>query len=72
LVVSRPFVFHGGVERATAGFLAALVARGHDVHLLSPRGQRPVAGVTLHTLKVPPAPAPARVLVLALSVRLAV
>src|SRR5439155_1541019 len=51
LVVSRPFVFHGGVERATAGFLAALVARGHDVHLLSPRGPRPVAGVTLHTLK---------------------
>ena len=42
------------------------------MHLLSPRGQRPVAGVTLHTLKVPPAPAPARVLVLALSVRLAV
>ena len=36
LIVSRPFVFHGGVERATAGFVAALVAHGHDVHLLSP------------------------------------
>ena len=42
------------------------------MHLLSPRGPRPVAGVTLHTLKVLPAPAPVRVLVLALSVRLAV
>ena len=40
LIVSRPFVFHGGVERATAGFLGALVAHGHDVHLLSPPGQR--------------------------------
>ena len=60
------------MERATAGFLAALVAHGHDVHLLSPRGQRPMAGVTLHTLALPPAPAPARVLVLALAARLAV
>ena len=42
------------------------------MHLLSPRGPRPVAGVTLHTLKVLPAPATVRVLVLALSVRLAV
>jgi UDP-glucose:(heptosyl)LPS alpha-1,3-glucosyltransferase len=72
LIVSRPFVFHGGVERATAGFLEALVAHGHDVHLLSPRGQRPMPGVTLHTLALPPAPRPARVLVLALAARLAV
>ena len=60
------------MERATAGFLEALVARGHDVHLLSPPGQRPMAGVTLHTLALPPAPRPARVLVLALAARLAV
>ncbi|HET7341756.1 MAG TPA: glycosyltransferase family 4 protein, partial [Methylomirabilota bacterium] len=72
LVVSRPFVFHGGVERATAGFVDALVARGHDVHLLSPAGQRPVRGVTVHRLGLPPVPAPARVLVLPLAVRLAV
>ena len=72
LVISRPFVFHGGVERATAGFVAALVAHGHDVHLLSPPGQRPMAGVTLHRLTLPPVPAPARVLVLALAARLAV
>ncbi len=72
LIVSRPFVFHGGVESATAGFLAALVAHGHEVHLLSPPGQQPLPGVTLHRLTLPPVPAPARVLVLPLAVRLAV
>jgi UDP-glucose:(heptosyl)LPS alpha-1,3-glucosyltransferase len=72
LVVSRPFAFHGGVERATAGLLEALVAHGHDVHLLSPRGQPPVPGVTLRTLPLPPVPGPARVLVLPIAVRLAV
>ena len=72
LVVSRPFVFHGGVERATVGFVEALVAHGHDVHLLSPRGQQPLRGVTVHVLALPPVPAPARVLVLPLAVRLAV
>ena len=72
LVVSRPFVFHGGVERATAGFLQALVAHGHDVHLLSPPGQQPLAGVTLHTLALPPVPRLLRVLVLPLATRLAV
>jgi UDP-glucose:(heptosyl)LPS alpha-1,3-glucosyltransferase len=70
LVVSRPFAFHGGVERATADFLTALVAHGHDVHLLSPPGQAPVPGVTRRTLAVPPVPAAARVLVLALAARL--
>jgi UDP-glucose:(heptosyl)LPS alpha-1,3-glucosyltransferase len=72
LIVSRPFVFHGGVERATAGFVDALVAHGHEVHLLSPPGQQPVRGVTVHALALPPVPAPARVLVLPLAVRLAV
>ena len=72
LVVSRPFVFHGGVERATAGFLAALVAHGHDVHLLSPPGQPPWPGVTRHRLVLPPVPGAARLLVLPLAVRLAV
>jgi UDP-glucose:(heptosyl)LPS alpha-1,3-glucosyltransferase len=72
LIVSRPFVFHGGVERATAGLMAALVARGHDVHLLSPPGQLPVAGVRVHALRLPPLPAAARLLALPLSVTLAV
>jgi UDP-glucose:(heptosyl)LPS alpha-1,3-glucosyltransferase len=42
------------------------------VHLLSLRGQQAVPGVTLHALTLPPAPATARVLLLALAVRLAV
>jgi UDP-glucose:(heptosyl)LPS alpha-1,3-glucosyltransferase len=71
LVIARPFVFHGGVERATAAFLDALVARGHDVHLLSPPGQGPLPGVTRRTLPLPPLPAPARVLALAVAARLA-
>jgi UDP-glucose:(heptosyl)LPS alpha-1,3-glucosyltransferase len=72
LVISRPFVFHGGVERATAGLLTALVARGHDVHVLSPPGQPAVPGVTRHTLVLPPLPGAARLLALPLAVRLAV
>jgi UDP-glucose:(heptosyl)LPS alpha-1,3-glucosyltransferase len=72
LVVSRPFVFHGGVERATAGFLQALADHGHDVHLLSPRGQQPLHGVTLQPLRLPPVPGVARLLVLPLAVRMAV
>ena len=72
LIIARPFVFHGGVERATAGLVGALVEHGYDVHLLSPRGQAPVRGVTLHTLLLPPLPSAARVLALAASARRAV
>jgi UDP-glucose:(heptosyl)LPS alpha-1,3-glucosyltransferase len=72
LIIARPFVFHGGVERATAGLVAALVEHGYDVHLLSPRGQAVVPGTTLHTLALPPLPSAARVLALAVSARLAV
>ena len=67
LIVSRPFVFHGGVETATAGFVAALVAHGHDVHLLSLPGQSPMPGVTLHTLPLPRLPRTARLLALAVA-----
>src|SRR5499425_602893 len=72
LIIARPFVFHGGVERATAGLVEALVEHGYDVHLLSPRGQAPVRGVTLHTLALPALPSAARVLALAVSARRAV
>jgi UDP-glucose:(heptosyl)LPS alpha-1,3-glucosyltransferase len=72
LIIARPFVFHGGVERATAGLVGALVDHGYDVHLLSPPGQAPMPGVTLHTLSVPPLPSAARVLALAMSARRAV
>ncbi len=72
LVIARPFVFHGGVERATAGLVGALVDHGYEVHLLSPRGQAPMRGVTLHTLLLPPLPSPARVLALAMNARRAI
>lgn len=71
-LIARPFVFHGGVERATAGLVDALVARGHDLHLLSPGAQVPVAGVTLHSLRVPRLPASARALLLVALARRAV
>jgi UDP-glucose:(heptosyl)LPS alpha-1,3-glucosyltransferase len=64
-LIARPFVFHGGVERATAGLLEALAARGHDLHLLSPGAAVAPAGVTLHRLPLPRLPATARVLALA-------
>src|SRR5262249_62033028 len=69
LIIERPFVFHGGVERATAGLVAALADPGYDVHLLSPRGQAPRPGVPLHALSLPPLPPAARLLVLAACAR---
>ncbi|MBI2161563.1 MAG: glycosyltransferase family 4 protein [Candidatus Rokubacteria bacterium] len=72
LIIARPFVFHGGVERATAGLLQALVEHGYDVHLLSPRGRQAMPGVTHHPLPLPPLPSAARVLALAAAARLAV
>jgi UDP-glucose:(heptosyl)LPS alpha-1,3-glucosyltransferase len=69
LIVSRPFVFHGGVETATAGFVSALAAHGHDVHLLSLPGQSRMPGVTLHTLPLPRLPRTARLLALPLLAR---
>ena len=71
LVVCRPLVFHGGVERATAGFLGGLVEHGDDVHLLSPGPDPRLAGVRHQRLVVPPAPPAARPLVLAAAVALA-
>jgi len=71
LVVCRPLVFHGGVERATAGFLGALVEHGDTVDLLSPGRDPHLPGVTHRRLRLPPSPPPLRPLVLALAVRLA-
>ncbi len=65
LIIARPFTFHGGVERATAGLVGALVEHGYEVHLASPPGQQPVPGVTLHRLALPPLPATARLLAMA-------
>jgi UDP-glucose:(heptosyl)LPS alpha-1,3-glucosyltransferase len=56
VLVCRPFVFHGGVETATAGLVSELVRRGHAVDLLTTKGQRPVPGVTVRSLPVFPQP----------------
>jgi UDP-glucose:(heptosyl)LPS alpha-1,3-glucosyltransferase len=69
LIVARPFVFHGGVETATAGLVRALVEHGYDVHLLTPAGRASLPGVTQHRLVLPPLPATARVVAQALAVR---
>ena len=70
LVVCRPLVFHGGIERATAGLLGGLVEHGDAVHLLSPGSDPRVPGVTHHRLTLPASPPPLRPLVLAAAVRL--
>jgi UDP-glucose:(heptosyl)LPS alpha-1,3-glucosyltransferase len=72
LIVARPFVFHGGVETATAGLVRALVEHGHELHWLSPGWQAPMPGVTVHRLLVPPLPRPARLLAVAGLARLVV
>ncbi len=65
LVIARAYSDYGGVERATAGLLAALVEHGYDVHLLAPPGPAPPPGVTPHRLALPPLPAAVRVLAFA-------
>src|SRR2546428_5201663 len=72
LIIARPFVFHGGVERATAGLVSALVQHGYDVHLLSAYGQARMPGVTRRVLPLPPPPSPARALALAAVARVVV
>jgi len=69
LVVTRPFVYHGGVERATAGLVAALAEHGHAVEVLSWGGQQPLPGVATRRLALPPLPASGRALALAWAVR---
>src|SRR2546422_10136743 len=72
LIIARPFVFHGGVERATAGLVGALVQHGYDVHLLSAHGQARMPGVTRRVLPLPPLPSAARALALAAVARVVV
>ena len=69
LVIARPFAFHGGVERATSGLLGALLEHGYDVELLTFGEQAPVAGVTVHRLRLPPGPPTARALLLVAGAR---
>ena len=69
-LICRPFSFHGGVETATAGLVAALVKRsGVDLHLLTTAPQFPVPGITLHRLPVLSQPSALRQLSFALAAR---
>lgn len=70
-LICRPFVFHGGVETATAGLVGELVRRGHAVDLLTTRAQRPVPGVTVRALPVLSGPRIARLLSFGLAARAA-
>jgi UDP-glucose:(heptosyl)LPS alpha-1,3-glucosyltransferase len=72
LIIARPFVFHGGVETATAGLVQALVEHGHELHWLSPGRQTPMRGVTVHRLRIPPLPRTGRLLAVAALARVAV
>lgn len=72
LLIARPFVFHGGVERATAGLVGALVEHGHRVEVLSPGDQAPLRGIRVHRLRLPPLPPTARLLALVAAARLVV
>jgi UDP-glucose:(heptosyl)LPS alpha-1,3-glucosyltransferase len=69
LLIARPFVFHGGVERATAGLIGALVEHGYDVHLLTFGEQAPVRGVTVRRLPLPTRVSAARALLLVAGAR---
>lgn len=71
-IICRPFVFHGGLETATAGLIGELVRQGHEVHLFSTAGQPEVPGVRRHLLKVIASPSLARVVSFALAARAAV
>lgn len=71
-IVCRPFVFHGGLENATAGLIGELVRQGHEVHLFSTVGQPDIPGMTVHRLRVIALPSLARVLSFALAAKAAV
>lgn len=71
-VISRPFAFYGGVERATAGLVDELVRQGHELHLLTTAPQAPWRGVTVHRLPVFPQPSLARLVSFALAAAVAV
>jgi UDP-glucose:(heptosyl)LPS alpha-1,3-glucosyltransferase len=71
-LICRPFVFHGGVETATAGLMAELVRRGHHLDLLTTRAQVSVPGVSIRPMPVVGQPSVARLLSFAMAARRAV
>jgi UDP-glucose:(heptosyl)LPS alpha-1,3-glucosyltransferase len=51
-LLRRRWSAHGGAERFTDQFMAALVRHGHEVHLFAARWDRPPAGVAVHRVPV--------------------
>jgi UDP-glucose:(heptosyl)LPS alpha-1,3-glucosyltransferase len=68
LVVCRPLVFHGGVERATEGLLRGLAEHGDEIELLTPGADPRIRGVRHRTLALPPSPPAVRPWVLVAAV----
>jgi UDP-glucose:(heptosyl)LPS alpha-1,3-glucosyltransferase len=70
-LICRPFSFHGGVETATAGLLAALRHAGHDVELISTRRQASVAGLVVRRVPTLRHPSVLRLISFAVAARAA-
>src|SRR3990172_11754785 len=68
-LICRPFVFHGGVETATAGLIGELVRQGHSIDLITTRGQPEVPGVNVRALGIPRHPSLVRLLAFAVAAR---
>ncbi|MGH7368985.1 MAG: glycosyltransferase family 4 protein, partial [Candidatus Rokuibacteriota bacterium] len=70
-LICRPFSFHGGVETATAGLLVALRRAGHDVELISTRGQADLPGLVVRRVATLRHPSALRLLSFALAAQAA-
>jgi UDP-glucose:(heptosyl)LPS alpha-1,3-glucosyltransferase len=68
-IVCRPWSFHGGVETATAGLVRELTRRGHDIDLISTRGQPDVPRVRVRRVPTVDQPSVIRLLSFALAAR---
>ena len=71
-LICRPFVFHGGVETATAGLIGELVRQGHSIDLITTRGQPEVPGVNVRALDIPGHPSLVRLLAFGVAARRAI
>jgi UDP-glucose:(heptosyl)LPS alpha-1,3-glucosyltransferase len=70
-LICRPFSFHGGIETATAGLLAALRHAGHDIELISTRRQAAVPGVVVRRVPTLRHPSALRLISFAVAARAA-
>jgi UDP-glucose:(heptosyl)LPS alpha-1,3-glucosyltransferase len=70
-LICRPFSFHGGIETATAGLLAALRNAGHDIELISTRRQAAVPGVVVRRVPTLRHPSALRLISFAVAARAA-